>query len=108
MSSSLRLIDELIYRQDLVPARLEPFGTTTCDLATPCLQGGLDSSLKSAAFVCPDLNEKNWLVGRARIYLLSDPLDSIYVGGSDLYTILATAIAIGINDACALADFSDI
>src|SRR5712671_4129673 len=54
ISLSTSLIDEFINRQDLVLARLEPFGTTARDLATPCLQGGLDSSLKSAALVCPD------------------------------------------------------
>ena len=92
MGLSTSLIDELINRQDLVPARLEPFGTATRDLATACLQGGLDSLLKSAAFVCPDLNKKNRFIRPTGVYLLGNPIHAIQVGGSNLYPIRTTAI----------------
>jgi hypothetical protein len=56
------LRDELIDRQNFIPARLESFGAATRDLAAPCLQGRLNRSLKSTALVCLDLNEKDRLI----------------------------------------------
>jgi len=107
MHLSTSLIDEFINRQNIVPARLEPFGTATRDLATACLQGGLDTSLKSAAFVCSDLNKKNRLIRRTGVYLLGNPIQAIQVGGSNLYPIRTTAIPIGINDARSVSPFFD-
>ena len=108
MHLSTSRIDEFINRQDIVPARLEPFGTATHDFATPCLQSGLDSLFKSAALVCPDLDKKNRLIRRTGIYLLRNPIHAIQVGGSNLYPILTTAIPLGINDAGSVTPFFNI
>ena len=94
--------------------RLEPFGTATRDLAAPCLERRLDSSLKRAAFICPDLNKKNWLIRRIGIYLLSNAsyCICIYVGRStgrsDLYTILTAKISIRVNNATSLSNFGNV
>ena len=108
MHLSTSLVDEFINRQDIVPARLEPFGPATRDFATPCLQSGLDSSLESAALVRPDLYKKNRLIRRIGIYLLRNPIHAIHVGRSNLYPTLTTAIPIGINDAGSVTPFFNI
>jgi hypothetical protein len=104
---SLRLIDELIDRHDVISTRPKPFGTTTGDLATARLQRSLDGSLKSTASVRPDFNKKNRLIRCTGIYLLGNPLHSVVVCRFNFYAILTTALSISIDDTYALSHLFD-
>jgi hypothetical protein len=95
--------NEFINLQNLLPRRFKPFGTATYYLRSARLQSRLDRSLKRAALVGLDLNQKNRLIRRTRADLRGNPLHRVRLGRPNIQTVPAAAIAIYIDYTTAVA-----